>query len=326
MRRLMRNWQRWCWQMAKKMPILNLPSADDLFTTQEERDDSQREKVLDIPLSQIDAFPDHPFQVKNDESMQAMIDSVRTVGIQTPAVVRLKNDAGSPCGSRYEMVSGHRRKLACELAGLESLPCIVREMSHDEAVIAMVDSNLQREVILPSEKAWSYRMKLEAMKRQGQRTDLTSNPLGRKSRGVESAKLVGESLGDSQIQVRRYIRLTELVPSLLDMVDENQLAMRPAVELSYLSQEYQHDLLAVMKSKNCSLSHVQAVKMRKFFEENYLSNDVILSIMQEDKPNTSEHFKLPREKIHSFFPANTSAKVIEETIIKALELWQGSNK
>lgn len=306
--------------MTKKMPILNLPSADDLFTTQEERDDSQREKVLDIPLSEIDAFPDHPFQVRQDESMQNMADSVRAVGIQTPAVVRLKEDR------RFELISGHRRKLACELAGLESLPCIVREMSHDEAVIAMVDSNLQREVILPSEKAWSYRMKLEAMKRQGQRTDLTSNPSGRKLRGVESAKIIGESLRDSQIQVRRYIRLTELIPQLLDMVDENQLAMRPAVELSYLLQENQQALLAVIKSKNCIPSHIQAVKLRKFSEEGCLSNDAILSIMQEGNPSLSVHFKLPTEKIHRFFPANTSTKVIEETIIKALELWQGSNQ
>lgn len=306
--------------MAKKVLALNLPSANDLFTTQAERDDSQREKVLDIPLLEIDAFPDHPFQVKQDESMQKMVDSVRAVGIQTPAVVRLKEDR------RFELISGHRRKLACELAGLKSIPCIVREMSHDEAVIAMVDSNLQREVILPSEKAWSYRMKLEAMKRQGQRTDLTSNPSGRKLRGVESAKIIGESLGDSQIQVRRYIRLTELIPQLLDMVDENQLAMRPAVELSYLSQEYQLDLLAVIKSEDCTPSHIQAVKMRKFFEEDHLSNEVILSIMQENKPNQSAHFRLPREKIHRFFPVNTSAKVIEETIIKALELWQGRNK
>lgn len=312
--------------MAKKVLALTLPHANDLFTTQEERDDAQLEKIQDIPLSEIDAFPDHPFQVKNDESMQAMVNSVKAVGIQTPAVVRIKDDAGNPCGSRYEMVSGHRRKLACELAGLEFLPCIVREMSQDESIIAMVDSNLQREVILPSEKARSYRMKLEAIKRQGQRTDLTSNPLGRRSRGIESTKLVGESLGDSQIQVRRYIRLTELIPQLLDMVDENQLAMRPAVELSYLSQDHQQALLAVIESENCTPSHVQAVKMRKSFEEESLSNDVILSIMQEDKPNPSEHFKLPAKKIHRFFPANTSAKEIEETIIKALELWQDSNK
>lgn len=306
--------------MAKKVLALNLPSANDLFTTQAERDDSQREKVLDIPLLEIDAFPDHPFLVKQDESMQNMVDSVRAVGIQTPAVVRLKEDR------RFELISGHRRKLACELAGLESLPCIVREMGHDEAVIAMVDSNLQREVILPSEKERSYRMKLEAIRRQGQRTDLTCAPLGHKSSRQKSRDIIALDGGDSREQVRRYIRLTELIPQLLDMVDENQLAMRPAVELSYLLQENQQALLAVIKSEDCTPSHIQAVKMRKFFEEGHLSNDVLLSIMQEDKPNPSAHFKLPREKIHRFFPANASAKVIEETIIKALELWQGSNK
>lgn len=312
--------------MAKKMPTLNLPSADDLFTTQEERDDSQREKVLNIPLPEIDAFPDHPFQVKQDESMQAMVDSVRAVGIQTPAVVRRKDDEGNPCGSRYEMVSGHRRKLACELAGLESLPCIVREMSHDEAIIAMVDSNLQREVILPSEKAWSYRMKLEAIRRQAGRPSNNCAPVGLNFNGKRSREVLADNSPDSHSQIQRYIRLTELVPQLLDMVDENQLAMRPAVELSYLSQEYQQALLAVIKSEDCTPSHVQAVKMRKFFEEDLLSNDVILSIMQEGKANPSAHFKLPTEKIHRFFPSNTSAKVIEETIIKALELWQHSKK
>lgn len=301
---------------AKKVPELNLPPADDLFTTQEERDDLKREKVLDVPLDAIDCFPEHPFQVKQDESMQSMVDSVRAVGIQTPAVVRLKDDG------RYEMVSGHRRKLACELAGLESIPCIVRHMSRDEAIIVMVDSNLQREVILPSEKARSYRMKLEALNRQGHRTDLTSTPLESRLRTNEK---VGLESGESREQVRRFIRLTELIPQLLDMVDSGQFPMRPAVEVSYLSTDYQQTLRDVIESENRTPSHVQAMKLRKFSEEGSLTNDVILSVMQEDKPTPLEHFKFPRERIIRFFPVDTTAKEIEDTIVKALELWRDKN-
>jgi ParB family chromosome partitioning protein len=252
-----------------------------------------------------------------DESMQAMADSVRTFGIQTPAIVRQKEDG------RYELVSGHRRKMACELAGLDSLPCIVRQMSRDEAIIAMVDSNLQRETILPSEKAKSYKMKYEAVKRQqGQRTDLTSATLLQKSDGKTSRELLAEKSPDSHEQIRKFIRLNELVPEVLQMVDEGKIAMRPAVELSYLSKEQQQNLLVTIESEDCTPSHVQAMKMRKFSDEGRLNEDVILSIMTEEKPNQVEQFKLPKEKISRFFAPGTPAQKIEETIIKALELYR----
>ena len=301
--------------MAKELK-LNLPSADDLFSTQEERDDAQREKVLDIPLSEIDSFPDHPFQVRMDESMQAMADSVKAFGIQTPAVIRQKEDG------RYELVSGHRRKMACELAGLETMPCIVRQMSRDEAIIAMVDSNLQREVILPSEKAKSYKMQLEAMKRQGQRTDLTSAPVGQKLEGKYSVEILGEQVGESKNQVQRYIRLNDLIPEVIQMVDAGKIAMRPAVELSYLPKEQQQSLLVTMECEDCTPSHVQAMKMRKFSEEGRLNEDVILSVMQEEKPNQVEQFKMPKNRISKYFAPGTPAQKIEDTIVKALELYR----
>lgn len=301
--------------MAKELK-LNLPPVDDLFSTQEERDDATREKVLDIPLSEIDSFPDHPFLVKMDESMQSMVESVRTFGIQTPAIARLKEDG------RYELISGHRRKMACELAGLETMPVIIRALNRDEAIIAMVDSNLQREIILPSEKAKSYKMRLEAMKRQGQRTDLTSTPLAGKLKGKESAEIIGEVSGDSKDQVRRYIRLTELQPEILQMVDNGKIAMRPAVELSYLPKEEQQALLVTIESEDCTPSHVQAMKMRKFSEEGRLNEDVILSIMTEEKPNQVEQFKMPKDKISRFFAPGTPVPKIEETIVKALELYR----
>jgi len=298
--------------MAKELK-LNLPSADDLFSTQEERDDAQREKVLDISLSEIDSFPDHPFQVRMDESMQAMADSVKAFGIQTPAIVRQNEDG------RYELVSGHRRKMACELAGLESLPCIIRQMSRDEAIIAMVDSNLQREVIMPSEKAKSYQMKLEALKRQGKRTDLTSAPLEPKLRSNEE---VAQSSGESVAQIKRYIRLNDLIPEVLQMVDNDKIAMRPAVELSYLPKEEQQTLLDAMESEDCTPSHVQAMKMRKFSQEGRLNKDVIVSIMQEEKPNQIEQFKMPKNRISKYFAPGTPAQKIEDTIVKALELYR----
>jgi ParB family chromosome partitioning protein len=300
--------------MAKKLPIMNLPSAEDLFSTQAERDGTISERVLDIPLSEIDSFPDHPFAVKMDESMQALIDSIKNVGVQTPAVVRCKENG------RYELISGHRRKRASELAEMETMPCIVREMNNDESIIAMVDANLQREVILPSEKAKSYKMKLEAMKRQGERTDLTSSPVAMKSKGKQTLELVGEANGDSKDQVRRYVRLTELIPQLLEMVDGSQMAMRPAVELSYLSQKQQKSLLDAIESEDCAPSHAQAVKMRKFSEEGQLNEETILSIMREVKPVDTEQLKLSSKKIQSFFPLGTPSKKIEQTIIKALEL------
>jgi len=299
--------------MAKELK-LNLPSADDLFSTQEERDDAQREKVLDIPLSEIDSFPDHPFQVRMDESMQAMADSVKAFGIQTPAVVRQKEDG------RYELVSGHRRKMACELAGLDAMPCIVRHMSRDEAIIAMVDSNLQRETILPSEKAKSYKMRLEAMKRQAGRPSKDNySPLANNLPKTSSAELA-EAVGISKDTVYRFIRLNDLIPEMLQMVDEGKIAMRPAGELSYLPKEQQQSLLETMECEDCTPSHVQAMKMRKFSEEGRLNEDVILSVMQEEKPNQVEQFKLPREKISRFFAPGTPAQKIESDIVKGLEL------
>ncbi len=305
--------------MARELK-LNLPSADNLFSTQEERDDARREKVLDIPLSEIDGFPDHPFQVKLDESMQSIVESVKAFGIQTPAIARLKEDG------RYELVSGHRRKMACELAGLETMPVIVRALNRDEAIIAMVDSNLQREAILPSEKAKSYKMRLEAMKRQGQRTDLTCVPVAHKSENPKSRAILAEKVGESQDQIRRYIRLTELQPEILQMVDNGKIAFRPAVELSYLPKEEQQSLLVTMESEDCTPSLAQAIKMKQFSQDGRLSEDVILSIMSEEKPNQVEQFKMPRERISKFFAPGTPVQKIEETIVKALELYRQREK
>jgi ParB family chromosome partitioning protein len=289
----------------------------DLFTTQEERDDAKREKVIELPLTELDSFPDHPFQVKQDESMQTMVESVKVFGVQTPAIVRKKEDG------RYELVSGHRRKMACELAGLDALPCIVRELSRDEAIIAMVDANLQREMILPSERAKSYRMKLDAVRRQqGERTDLTSATLLQKSDGKSSRELLAEKSPDSHEQIRKYIRLTDLIPELLQLVDDGKISMRPAVELSYLPPEQQEALLEAIETEECTPSHVQAAKMRKFSEEARLSDDVILSILQEEKPNQVEQFKIPKDRISKFFTPGTPAEKMQDTIVRALELWR----
>lgn len=290
---------------------------------QENIDDLNQEKILSIPLSEIDNFPDHPFQVKPDESMQIMTESVKTFGIQTPAIVRQKEDG------RYELVSGHRRKMACELAGLGIMPCIVREMSYDEAIIVMVDSNLQREIILPSEKAKSYKMRLDAMNRQAGRPKQNNlTPVVSDFKEPRTNERMAEIVGESREQIRRYIRLNELNPLLLELVDNSvtrdknmpQIAMRPAVELSYLSPEQQELVLVTIESEECTPSHVQAMKMRKFSEQGRLNEDVILSIMSEEKANQADNFKIPREKIDRFFAPGTSADKIEETIIKALEL------
>ena len=298
--------------MAKELK-LNLPSVDDLFSTQEERDDAQREKVMQIPLAEISGFPNHPFKVRMDEAMQEMAQSVKEYGVLVPALVRPKEGGG------YEMVAGHRRKAASELAGVETIPCIVRSLTDDEATIIMVDSNLQRDRILPSEKAFAYKMKLEALNRQGQRTDLTSSPMGTKLRTDEK---IAQEAGESRNQVHRYIRLTELEPPMLDMVDENKIAFRPAVELSYLPKEQQQSLLTTMESEDCTPSLAQAIKMKQFSQEGRLNEDVILSILSEEKPNQKEQFKMPRERISKYFPPGTPAQKIEDTIIKALELYR----
>ena len=302
--------------MGKNNVSSLLTSLDDLFTTQEERDSAKRETVLDIPLSEISDFPNHPFKVRMDEAMMEMADSIRQYGVLVPGMVRQKPDGG------YEMIAGHRRKMASELAQKETMPCLVRDLSDDEAIIIMVDSNLQRETLLPSEKAFAYRMKLEAMKRQGQRTDLTSGPLGQKSVFINSRDKIAEASDDSARQIQRYIRLTYLIQPLLDMVDEGKVAMRPAVELSYLPEKEQNMLHEMIKLEDCTPSHAQAIKMRRFAEEGKLSEEVILSIMQEEKPNQKEQFRMPRERISKYFPAGTPAQKIEDTIIKALELYQ----
>lgn len=298
--------------MSKEIK-LNLPSVDDLFSTQEIRDDATREKVVDIQLSEIDDFPSHPFHVKIDEAMQHMVESIQKFGVITPAVARQKENG------RFELVSGHRRKKACELAGKNTLPIIVRDMSYDEAIIFMIDSNLQREIILPSEKAFSYKMKLEAMKRQGQRTDLTSRPLVGK---LESSDIIGMDTGDSGRQIQRYIRLTELIPEILQMVDDDKMAFRPAVEISYLSKEQQKSLFETMEYEDCTPSLSQAIKMKQFSQNGRLNDDVILSILSEEKPNQKEQFKMPKERISKYFPVGTPTQKIEDTIIQALELWR----
>ena len=301
--------------MAKSNVSSLLTSVDDLFTTQAERDAASRETVVHIPLEVISDFPDHPFKVRMDEAMMEMADSIRRYGVLVPGMVRPKPEGG------YEMVAGHRRKMGSTLAQKETMPCLVRNLTDDEAIIIMVDSNLQRESLLPSEKAFAYKMKLEAMKRQGQRTDLTSAPLGPKLGSRSNDELAATS-PDGKTQIQRYIRLTYLIPPLLDMVDEGKIAMRPAVELSYLSEKEQSTLHEMMELEDCTPSHAQAIKMRRFAEEGKLSEDVILSIMQEEKPNQKEQFRMPRERISKYFPAGTPAQKIEDTIIKALELYQ----
>ena len=310
--------------MAAKSAAGLLTSVGELFTTQEERDNAQRSYMIDLPAAEISDFPDHPFKVRMDEEMEQMVGSVKERGVLSPVLVR-----PMPDGS-YQMVSGHRRKRAAELAGLPTLPCIVRELTDDEAIIIMVDSNLQRERVLPSEKAFAYKMKLDAMKRQGERTDLTCAPMAHKLKGVKSRDIVAEQAGESKDQIRRYIRLTNLVPELLDMVDNSvlkekgtlQMALRPAVELSYLSKDEQNALLEVMESEDCTPPHAQAIKMRGFSEKGKLNPDVILSIMQEEKPNQVEQFKMPRNRIDRFFPAGTPAQKIEDTIVRALEMYR----
>lgn len=301
--------------MAKeiKMP---LPSAADLFSTQEERDNESRESVREIPLEEISDFPNHPFKVKMDESMADMAESVKQYGVLVPALVREKPEGG------YEMIAGHRRKMASELAEKKEIPCIIRNLTDDEAILIMVDSNLQREQILPSEKAFAYKMKLDAMKRQGKRTDLTSEPVAWKLKGKESAEILGQQVGESKDTVRRYIRLTELITPILDMVDSGKIAIRPAVELSYLPKEQQTILLDTMQLEDCTPSHAQAIKMRKFADEGRLNEDVILSILSEEKGNQKEQFRMPKERISRYFSPGTPAKQMEDTIVKALELYR----
>lgn len=300
--------------MAENRKSIKLTSLDDLFSTEESRAEADKERIQDIPIAEIDDFPDHPFHVDIDDAMREMAESVKRFGVLSPAVARQKENG------RYELISGHRRKKACELAGIDKMPVIVRNMDRDEAIIFMVDSNLQRERLLPSEKAFSYKMKLDAMKRkQGERTDLTSAPMVQK---LTSRELLAEKSGDSHEQVRRYIRLTELTPDLLQMVDDGKIAFRPAVELSYLTKEEQASLHEAMESEDCTPSLVQAIKIKKFSQEGRLNDDVILSILSEEKPNQREVYRLPKERIDKYFPKGTPSEKIEEIICKALELYR----
>ena len=303
--------------MAKSNASEMLTSLDSLFTTQEQRDEAKRDSVLDIPLAQISDFPKHPFKVKQDEAMMEMAESVRQYGVLVPGLVRQLEDGS------YQMVSGHRRKLASELAGRDTIPCIVRDLTDDEAVIIMVDSNLQRERVLPSEKAFAYKMKLDAMRRQaGRPSKENSSPVGIDFHGKQSLDIMSEESGDSRNQIHRFIRLTNLIPEILDMVDEGRIAFRPAVELSYLAEQEQRTLYDTMGCEDCTPSLAQAIKMKAFSRDGKLTDAVILSIMEEEKPNQREQFRLPRDRINRFFKPGTPAQTIEDTIIRALELYR----
>ena len=302
--------------MSVKPRDLGMTPLDDLFSTDESRAEAQLEKVIKLNPAEISDFPNHPFKVKQDDDMAEMVESIKKYGVLVPALVRPKEDGG------YEMVAGHRRKFAASLAGVSEIPCIVRSLTDDEATIVMVDSNLQREKILPSEKAFAYKMKLEAIKRQGRRTDLTSAPLEPKLKGSRSNEELAANSPDSRSQIQRYIRLTELIPSVLQMVDDGKIAFRPAVELSYLSKKQQESLYSTMECEDCTPSLAQAIKMKEFSKDGKLTDEVILSIMQEEKPNQREQFKIPKERISKYFAPGTPAQKIEDTIIKALELYR----
>lgn len=284
-----------------------LPKLDDLFTTQEMRDDAKLERVQNIPLSELHPFKDHPFKVQNNEEMKRMIESIRKVGAITPALARPLTDGG------YELISGHRRLAACQVLGIETMPVIVREMSDDEAVIAMVDANLQRETILPSEKAFAYKMKLEAIKHQG----MTSVQLGQKLLYRSS---VAADAKTSETQIQRYIRLTYLIPELLSMVDENKIAFNPAVEISYLEQSEQRVLLDAMELNDCTPSHAQSIRLKKLSQDGVLDDQMIYTVMSEEKPNQQEQIKFKREDLKKFFPAGYTDEQIRRDIIKGLEL------
>ena len=291
---------------------IELTAYDDLFQTDESREEAKLSKIRDIPISEINEFPDHPFKVLMDEDMEQLVESIKRNGVMTPATVRLKEDG------RYELISGHRRKKACELAGLETLKCEVKELTRDEAIIVMVESNLQRSVILPSEKAFAYKMRLEAMKRQGERSDLTSSPMGTKLRS--DAKLA-EKVGESRNQIQRYIRLTELVPEILQMVDERQIAFRPAVEVSYLTEEQQYTLLEAMEYNDATPSLAQAIKMKKYNQDGKLTSEVIQSIMEEEKPNQKEKPAFRDERITKLIPKTVPRGQETDFVVKALEFY-----
>lgn len=302
--------------MAGRKSDFTLPTntLDELFSSQEERDEAKLSKIRDIPLEEIDDFPDHPFQVREDEDMFQLVESIKERGVITPATVRQKEDG------RYELISGHRRKRACELAGFETLRCEVVDLDRDEATILMVESNFQRSQILPSEKAHAYKMRLDAMKRQaGRPRKENSSPVGIDLRGKQSLDLMSEECGDSRNQIHRYIRLTNLVPELLEFVDEGRIKMRPAVELSYLNEDCQRDLVDEIDLNDCTPSHDQATRMRKFFEEGKLTTEAISAIMSEEKPNQREKIVLRGDRVRSLIPKNIPINQTEEYVCKALE-------
>ena len=302
--------------MSGKKIDLGLTGYDELFMDDKGRAEAKLPRIYDIPLSEIDDFPDHPFQVRMDEDMEQLVESVKERGIITPITLRQKEDG------RYELVSGHRRKKACELAGFTTIKAEIRELTRDEAIILMVESNLQRSVILPSEKAFSYKMRLEAMKRQGQRSDLTSSPVGMKSQGKQSLDVLGEATGDSRNQIHRYIRLTELIPSILEMVDEGRIAFRPAVEISYLLKDEQEELYEAMSFADATPSLAQAIKMKEFSKNGKLTPEVIESIMGEEKPNQREKFSFRADRLRKFIPASVPYSKTEDYVLKALEHYQ----
>ena len=293
--------------MTKRKSDFTLPTLDDLFTTQAERDDAKLERVKNIPLDKLHPFKNHPFKILNNEEMERMIESIRKVGTITPALARPLPDGG------YELISGHRRLAACQVLGIETMPVIVREMSDDEAVIAMVDANLQRETILPSEKAFAYKMKLEAIKHQG----VTSRQVGEK---LLSVTQVSKDSDDSERQIQRYIRLTYLIPELLSMVDDNKIAFNPAVEISYLDRDEQLTLLDAINMNDCTPSHAQSIRLKKMSQDGLLTADAIYAILSEEKPNQKEQIKLPRDELRKYFPQNYSDKQIKRDILKGLEL------
>ena len=297
--------------MAGRKSDFTLPTLDDLFSTQELRDDAKLSKIRDIPLGLIDDFPDHPFKVRDDEDMIQLVESIKERGVITPATVRQKEDG------RYELISGHRRKRACELAGFEALRCEVVDLDRDAATVLMVESNYQRSQILPSEKAFAYKMRLEAMKRQGQRSDLTLSPVGTKF--DRSSEAITEETGDSRNQIHRYIRLTNLVQELLDLVDEGKIKMRPAVELSYLDEDSQRAVVDEIDLNQCTPSHDQTIRMRKFFTEGKLTPEVVSAIMSEEKPNQREKIVLRGDKVRSLIPKNIPVSQTEDYVVKALE-------
>ena len=299
--------------MSRKKDIdLDLTGFAELFMNDEGRAESRLPRIYDIPLSEIDEFPNHPFKVKMDEDMNQLVQSVKERGVITPITLRQKEDG------RYEIVSGHRRRKACELAGLDSVPAEIKELSRDEAIILMVESNLQRSIILPSEKAFSYKMRLEAMKRQGQRTDLTSGPVVQKF----SRDALGDKAEESGRQISRYIRLTELIPELLDMVDENKIAFRPAVELSYLTETEQHNLLNSISYNDATPSLPQAIRLKEFSKAGKLSAEVIEAILGEEKPNQKEKISFKAERLRPYIPSSVPLEKTEDYIIKALEYYQ----